>query len=373
MSTIANVDAQEKNKVLRWSIGGHLPSDSNSQHLGVAGPLVGIHHNVFILAGGANFPAGMPWNGGKKYFHKTGYIFKIDNVSEISFSEKFELTSAIAYGASCSTPKGVLMAGGESEIGLEDKTILVAWNGKMQNVSIQDLPSLPFPVTNASIACAGSLVFFAGGETDSETTDAFLCLDLERPGDGWKKLPRTPYPVSHAVMVTQSNGNHDVVFLIGGRKKTQSNTSVFYSSTFQFDLKTKKWSEREPLPFPLAAGTGISIGSKRILLFGGDKGETFVKTERLILSAKEEKDPVKKKAIEDERIIVQSTHPGFSKDILLYDVETNEWTLFGQLSFEAPVSTTALKLDDHTIVLPSGEVRAGIRTRNILTGKFVDK
>ena len=41
---------------LAWNKLPDLPNP-----LGVAGPFVGIHNDVLILSGGANFPNGVPW------------------------------------------------------------------------------------------------------------------------------------------------------------------------------------------------------------------------------------------------------------------------------------------------------------------------
>ncbi|MBR90601.1 MAG: galactose oxidase, partial [Verrucomicrobiales bacterium] len=42
---------------LKWEQLPLFPKD----HIGVAGPFVGVHNDVLIVAGGANFPEGMPW------------------------------------------------------------------------------------------------------------------------------------------------------------------------------------------------------------------------------------------------------------------------------------------------------------------------
>jgi N-acetylneuraminic acid mutarotase len=60
-----------------------------------------------------------------------------------------------------------------------------------------------------------------------------------------------------------------------------------------------------------------------------------------------------------------AAHPGFSKDVLLYNVQTNKWSKIGTIPFDSPVTTTAFKWGKR-IYIPSGEIRAGVRTPHIL-------
>ena len=66
---------------------------------------------------------------------------------------------------------------------------------------------------------------------------------------------------------------------------------------------------------------------------------------------------------------MQSTHPGFSKEVLLYKTISDEWSTVDSISFEAPVTTTAVKWSN-TVVIPGGEIKAGVRSSNILVGRI---
>ena len=41
---------------------------------GVAGAVAGLSGDALIVAGGANFPNGFPWEGGKKAWHAEAYV-----------------------------------------------------------------------------------------------------------------------------------------------------------------------------------------------------------------------------------------------------------------------------------------------------------
>lgn len=124
------------------------------------------------------------------------------------------------------------------------------------------------------------------------------------------------------------------------------------------------------LPYAISAGTGWSDGDCEILLFGGDAGKTFNRTEELILAISREDDPVKKKILNQQKAALQATHPGFSKEILRYDVCGDAWSVIGAMPCDVPVTTTAVVAGDDEVLIPSGEIKAGVRTPRILQGKI---
>ena len=361
--------AQKNPITIQWKIAGQLPAaNAQAEGLGMSGSIAGIHHNMLLVAGGSNFPDSMPWLGGKKKYYDMGYVFKKKD-DDLKNYRSFRLPFAIAYAASCTTPQGILSAGGENENGISNKVLLIQWDPGKNSVIINKLPDLPFAVTNASVTANGNKIYLAGGETINTVSDKFLILDLKNLAAGWKILPSLPKAVSHSVMAMQSGGDHNSIYVIGGRKRNAGSTSELYSSTFQFDLRTNKWSEKRSLPYNLSAGTGIAYGNRHILLFGGDKGEVFHRTEELIAAINEEKDEIKKKQLNKQKIFVQSSHPGFSNEVLMYNTVTDKWTKSGNIPFENPVTTVACKWGSN-IIIPGGEIKAGVRTPHILLGKI---
>jgi N-acetylneuraminate epimerase len=365
--------AQINNSIeIRWKMAAILPaSTSNNEPLGQAGPLAGIHKNVMIIAGGANFPDKLPWLGGTKKYHNDVFVFEKERSGVINvMNKRFSLPFATAYGANCSTPKGIVYAGGENESGISDKLILVQWDEMGKKIEISDLPSLPFPLTNAAAVYHDQKVYIAGGETtDGGVSSKFLSLDLDNISSGWKQLTDLPKPLSHAVMAVQWNGDRYCIYIIGGRKRNSNGISNLYSSVYSYDLKKNQWQEKKSLPYALSAGTGVAIDAKSILLFGGDKGETFHKAETLIAAINEEKDAAKREDLNRQKIEVQSTHPGFSKEVLLYNTVTDEWSVTGCIPYDVPATTTAFRWGDF-VIIPSGEIKAGVRSPQILAGKL---
>jgi N-acetylneuraminate epimerase len=363
--------AQDKtDNRMHWKIAAELPaSNGQLKAIGVAGPVAGIYDHLLIVAGGANFPDAMPWLGGKKKYYDNVYVFAKKAAGVRLHSKTGKLPHAIAYSASCSAKKGIVYAGGENEDGISNKAFLLQWDAAKASIVTKGLPDLPVALTNSSAVAIGDLVYVAGGETPEAVSADFFCLDLNNLSPGWKKMPPLPKPVSHTVLAAQSNGDHLCLYLLGGRKKNNSGISDLYASAYCFDLEKNQWKEIKSLPYPLCAGTGIAEGTFHILLFGGDRGESLHKSEMLFSAFKMETDPVKKKELNEERAMIQSSHPGFSREILLYNTVRNTWESLDSLPYDAPATTTAVSWGKD-IILPSGEIRAGVRSPYLLAAEL---
>ena len=104
--------AEEKAR-LKWEALPDLPDT-----IGVAGPFAGTHNDTLIIAGGANFPDGVPWrptaDGGTsaKVYHDTIHVVTKDSLNTIT-EAKARLPQVLGYGVSISTSDGLLCIGGE--------------------------------------------------------------------------------------------------------------------------------------------------------------------------------------------------------------------------------------------------------------------
>jgi N-acetylneuraminate epimerase len=358
------IQAQKKQELaLQWTIAAELPvTTTGVRALGVAGAVAAVYKNKLIVAGGANFPDGMPWLGGKKKYSDELYVYTKSGIG-ISFQQRTKLPFNIAYAASCSTTKGVLVAGGENENGINDKVFLIQFVGNSSQLAFQNLPDLPIAITNASITSVGNKIYIGGGETVTGVSEQFLVIDLKKIGDGWRQLPAIPKQVSHTVLLTKD----DRIYLIGGRKRNSNGISDLYNTVFAFDLLTNQWTEKKSVPYALSAGTG-AVYKNQLLVFGGDKGETFHRTEELIAAISAATDEATKKKLTDEKTALQSAHPGFSKEILSYNVMNDSWDIIGNIPYATPVTTTAVTWNN-CFFIPSGEIKAGVRSPYILSAK----
>jgi len=373
---IVSVPLQAQKKTgdaLQWKVAGNLPPSPGQQRaLGFAGPVTGYHGEVMIVAGGANFPGAMPWAGGKKKYYDDAYVYHMTGEKLILQKKVFKLPATIAYPANCSVENGIVYAGGENENGISNKVILLQWNATTANLVIKNLPDLPEALTNASSAAYHNIIYLTGGETSTAASDRLYCLNLDNLSAGWQQLPPVPVPVSHAVFTVQSNAGHPFLYLMGGRKKNENGISDLYPSVYAYDIEQRAWTSKRSLPYPLAAGTGIAVDADHILLFGGDKAETFHQVETSLASIATEKDEAKKQELTRQKNQLLEAHPGFSKDVLQYNTITDQWKVVGTIPFDTQVTTTAIQWNNY-ILIPGGEIKAGVRTPHILSAKIEGK
>lgn len=358
---------------IHWSVPTALPAAPGEvEQIGLAGVAGGVHNNALLIAGGANFPDLMPWHGGvKKYWNHIYVLFKVGEQDYQWSDRTFELPHPLAYSASATTDNGILLIGGENEDGIQSSVYLLRWDIVSEEVIILPMPQLPLPLTNATAAVIDSKVYLAGGETKGGTSNGFYALDLSAPVS-WERLPDLPVGVSHAVGIAQSNGEYPCFYLIGGRAQSPSGISELYGTTYRFDPRKNHWDQLSDLSASvgnttaLSAATGVASGANYILVIGGDKGEIFSEIQRLDVAIAETTDEEKKQSLETEKLQLVESHPGFSKDIYLYNTVTDTWTITDTLPFSHV--TTFATLWGNDLLIPSGEIQPGVRTPDILNG-----
>ncbi|UCS92059.1 sodium/solute symporter [Echinicola marina] len=349
-----------------------LPAENEGgPSLGQAGMFAGVHEDVLILAGGANFPGTAPWKGGTKYYSQKVHVLEKSNgtyrwVKGINL----QLATPVAYGTSISTPEGLLCIGGQNQDSVFKEVFLLKWNSESRQVELQFLPDLPLALCNAAGGLIGNRVFLAGGE-GKEVSNAFLSLDLEEEKLIWEQLTSWPGEArSHAMAAVQSNGEYECFYFFGGRNKKGNGISDLYSNAFCYDPIRAEWKKISPLQdgngqvLSFSAGTAAAQGAGHIVFYGGVKGETFNQLEHYAAILKSATDSLTISQIIEQRDSVLENHSGFDQSVLLYHTVTDSWQNMGELPFKTPVTTTAVKWGTD-VILPSGEIAPGIRTPEI--------
>ena len=52
------------------------PAPGAEEQPGLAGAFIGVHNDALIIAGGANFPDGLAWEGATKVYHNQNLYFR---------------------------------------------------------------------------------------------------------------------------------------------------------------------------------------------------------------------------------------------------------------------------------------------------------
>jgi N-acetylneuraminate epimerase len=375
MSTIPSFSQKTDINHIEWRTAAQLQNTDGTVSLGFAGAINGISNDALIVTGGANFQDKMPWEGGKKHYSKEIHLLQKTN-GQYTWNKNVQSTlpEPIAYCGTTSTDSGVVYVGGENENGLSNKAFALHWNPSKNEVEVKALPNFPLAITNIALTHIGNVVYALGGDEAKKSSDLFFCLDLNCSNPEWKALPKLPIALANAVAVVQKGKEGKTIYVVGGRTKTPSGISDLHNTTFSFNLKKQIWETCAVISDGInttnfSAGAGVPVGSHSVLIVGGDNGLTFHKIETYLSQIAQTDNPEEKAKLIAEKNILNTTHQGFYKGMLLYNTLTNTWSKLGELPFLAHVTTTAV-LWNKEIVLSNGEIKPGIRTPDVMIAKI---
>jgi len=319
--------------------------------VGVAGPFAGVSNGALVVAGGANFPDGMPWLGGQKKWHDAVYVLeKPDGAWRVAG----RMPKPLAYGVSASGLGGVICVGGENADGCASDAFLLKWDAAAGKVTVEALPSLPFPLSQACGTMAASpengrtrsRLYIAGGVTSTsvtEASDAFLALDLDDPAAGWEELPPCPGQARILAGAASTSGRFWLAggaSLKAGPDGRSARIRPYLSDAWSFDPASSAWSRAADMPMPLLGIPSPAASSVDgvFFFFGGDDGR--------------------------EAALPPEKRTGFNRSVLRYDAASDRWNVAGEMPETARVTVPQVAWEGRHVV-PGGEIRAGVRSPSV--------
>jgi N-acetylneuraminate epimerase len=313
-----------------------LPSLPDKE--GFAGPYAGAHRDRLIVAGGANFPDKMPWEGGSKVWYDN--VFMLDS-PQGNWQVVGQLPRPLGYGVSISTNEGIVCIGGSDASRHYKDCFRLQWmEGKLTAI---DLPTLPRPCANASGAIFDRTIYVAGGlesPTALSPLKTFWCLDLSDPNAVWQEIE--PWPGPPRMLATAAVLDGWFYLCSGTDLKPNAEGKVerhYLRDAYRF-RPSDGWERISDMPRAAVAAPSPStvVSPSTFVILGGDDG-THVGFQP------------------------PENHPGFSKSILEYDTSLHRWQTVG----ETPAShvTTTIVSWRGRYVIPSGEVRPGKRSPTV--------
>lgn len=365
---------------------GELPESTNlKKNPGVAGAFSGIINNKLIIAGGSNFPYKTPWEGGEKIYHNTVYIFEIHE-NNIQFIDSTQhLPYPVAYGSSINLPNGILCIAGNNSESCFSQVFSIQLDDATNKLSFQNYPDLPTPLSFASAELINNNVYVIGGSSSAggiEGTNHFYRLDLTKENTldfTWEILPAYPGNSRiYSVSAVQSNGVRECIYLFSGRNISNDKKISVFKDGLVYDPIFQKWDKvntNDSIEFPVMAGSAYSLGTSDILFLGGATGDLILKEQRLkskLAEAISNSDTSKVSELQSTLIYNLENHPGFSKDILLYNTITNTLSMVGTFKNYCPVTTNIVPWQNG-VLISSGEIKPGIRTPEIINVRIEQK
>ena len=245
---------------LDWQALPDLPNN-----LGVAGPFVGVHNDVLILAGGANF-AHPVWDHDKQW-HDQIYVLQ-NSLSGYEWTDGGKLPRPIAYGATVSTQDGVVCMGGNDAGETFDAVFALRWDSNSQKVQTIEYPSLPRPCAYGQATLIGNVIYLAGGQSGNDLESAmnnFWSLDLSQKSNPdefqWQELAAwSDEPRAFNITAAQHNGYEECVYVISGRRAGNDGID-FLRDVWQYTPRTDVWRRRQDVPRSVC-GDGHRVWAK---------------------------------------------------------------------------------------------------------------
>jgi N-acetylneuraminic acid mutarotase len=300
-----------------------------------------------LVAGGANFPDKKPWEGGKKIWHDQIYALE---EPKREWKHVGSLPKPRAYGVSISWLDGIICIGGSDSSAHTSDVFRMSY--KNSNLAIESMPNLPVPLANACGAIVQDVLIVSGGLEHPDATDCHKrtwALDLRALKDNaatlqWIELAELP---ASPRMLSTSASDGSAFWLIGGvtlsadpqGKPQREYLKECWKLEFDRNTMSGRWRAQEDLPVALAASPSPAIAQAgQLWILGGDDG-TQVSSR-------------------------PNEHRGFSKTIYQFDIDQNRWTPYSKSLSISHVTVPCVAWSDGWVI-PSGEIRPGIRSQEV--------
>ena len=319
-----------------WSRLAPLPDP-----LGVASPFAGVSGGALLVAGGANFPDKMPWEGGEKVWHDRVWVLE---QAGATWKEAGALPRPLAYGVAVTLKNKLFCLGGSDATRHHSSVFALEWkNGKL--TAISQAP-LPLPLAQAAGAVDDQdTVYLACGSSapgEQQASNRVFCLRSGDPSPAWQELP--PLPAEPRILPVAAAAGRSF-YLFGGTALESSQGKIArrpLRDAWHY-TPTDGWKRLADLPKPCVAAPSPAPVVRKgnhdgVLLLAGDDG-----------------------SLADFQPVEQ--HPGFPDTVLWYDFTADHWEASGKVP--APRATVPCVKWGQSFIIPSGEVRPGVRSPEV--------
>jgi N-acetylneuraminic acid mutarotase len=307
----------------------------------IAGQCVGTVEDLLVVAGGSSWDK-PPWAGGVKSW--SDRIYALSPGSQ-EWKLIGHLPMPMGYGSAVQVGKELLCIGGQDAQQVYNTALLF----KLETgaFTIQRLPDLPQPITNAGAALAGTKAYIVGGQHGVKPTDAsaqIWSLDLadNSPSRNWKKEAAPPWQHSRILPIVAGCGSD--LFVASGADLTTDEKGTphrIYLNDAWILTPKNEWKRLADSPVPIAGAPSICDRNESVVIFGGDDGK-----------------------LSDQVFTLKDEHPGFSHEIRVMDLHKDRWSSIPGLS--ASLATTGVTRWNDRYVIAGGEPQPGHRSDRVI-------
>ena len=330
---------------------------------GFAGMFAGVIDGKLIAAGGANFPRGYPWEGGRKVWYDDIFILNSPNAKNWERSD-LRLPRPAGYGVSFSFEDRIYFAGGETGPSLFDPMFVplcldtvVSIGFENGRLGLRTEPKLPEPLKDTCGVMIGNQYFLFGGLKSPSATEAsnrLYVTDMNHREAGWQRGPDLP-AAGRFQSVAGTDGRNLFVFSgivpSAGPDGTQIRSKPYLREAWRFSPDSKPsqglWKRLADMPREAAAAPSPAIRSPHggLVLLSGATSEDHSKP--------------------------QQGHDGWTSDALVHEPVADRWHIVRK-PFEtgqAVVTSPTVRWCGMDIAV-SGEIAPGRRTPFLTTIDF---
>jgi SSS family solute:Na+ symporter len=327
--------------------------------VGFAGPYAGTSNGALIVAGGANFGGKDNWAGAPKQWHDR--IFVLEK-PDGTWKEAGKLPKNLGYGVTVTWKNQVICVGGENADGMHADAFAISW--EQGKVRTEVLPALPQALGYTSGALLGDTIYVIGGNAGKNTIQKSVwSMDLAKPAAQRRWISEESWPGPALFLaVAGTDGNH--LYLFGGAELYTNWRGqvdrIFHKQSYKF-TPGKGWVRIADMPATLAAGPSPApMLNGELMVMGGDDGGLFGRSSS-----------------------IKHRHPGFPSSVYAYDTQTDKWRLGTSMPLDygpdfinqpgaatMPPVTTGTVMWHGKVIIPSGEIRPGVRTNRILSAQI---
>ena len=344
---------------------------------GVSAVYAALIDGKLVVAGGANFPGKLGFEGGSKAFYDEILLYD-DTAGE--WKVIGHLPSSTAYGVSVAVTDGALWIGGNNA----EESLKSAYHISLSSdneLTIKPFIDLPVTMDNFYGCSIGNLVFVAGGSVNGSPSNSFYFINYKTDSE-WTELPDFPgIPRVQPVLAPVEKEGKTFVYLLGGFFSGNATARpAMATEVLEYDVSLKKWSvggeQTDPetnKPFSLGGGTAMPFNNRYILCLGGVNYDIFLDaiTTQYNIGNNTELTEYGKKEENLEFSQGYMTQPveyyKFNRECRVFDTVTGEWSTIDNTSDAARAGAT-LVFEDNLFYVIQGELKPGLRSAETFRG-----
>lgn len=234
----------------------------------------------------------------------------------------------------------IVCIGGSNAEGHHSDVFAVKWH--FNKFEIRKLPRLPVSCANHCAAIVGMHIIVAGGIQKPDAVKALhtvWSLDMEHPERGWETLE--PWPGRERMLAVAASLKGAFYLLSGAAlhaDKDGKPEREWLKDAYRYTFG-KGWEKLPDLPrVAVAAASPAPSAGDRLYVISGDDGSHF-------------------------GFKPEEKHPGFPREVLMYDAKANRWDTAGEVPFSR--ATVPVTEWQGGFVIPNGEARPGYRSHEV--------